>query len=201
MKDVRYANRGQPLEQFIKYANERYRQQGLAVIHKNATEFIPIRDRHGKIVSCKVEGKATFDFLGRYKHYPIAIEAKNTNDATIRWDRIEDNQAIDMDDFCSQAGAIGLVIVSFNLDRFYAIPWAFWSEAYHERVRLNNRKSDLTVSAFGTTWTIPKKASFRIDEIPPEFEVEKYDFSFGFNYLGKAEKYIVQQPINPRNRL
>lgn len=194
MKDRSHANRGQPLEVFIKFANSRYRQKGLAHIEKQNTEFIPLRDRTGKIVSCKVEEKATFDFLGRYKQHPIAIEAKNTNDPTIRWDRVEDNQAIDMDSFNKEPGTIGLVVVSFNLRKFYAIPWAFWSAAYETRVRRGDRKSPLKVDAFGITWNIPPKASFREEEIPPEFEIPSHDRTFGLPYLQNAEKYITTQP-------
>ena len=190
-KDRRYANRGAGLETFVKFANDRYRQKGIAHIEKQNTEFIPIRDRTGKLVSCKVEQKATFDFLGRYKHYPIAIEAKNSNDNDIRWDRVESNQARDMDDFIKEPGTIGLVLLSFEMRRFFVIPWVFWKEAYYWRVRKHNRTEPVTVSAFGTTWDIPKKFSVRIDEIPPEFEIPNHDFDFGLHYLAKAEQYIT----------
>ena len=63
MKDKSYANRGVPLEEFIKFANDRYRNKRLAHIEKLCTEFIPLRNRAGKIVGCKVEHKASFDFL------------------------------------------------------------------------------------------------------------------------------------------
>ena len=191
MKDRSYANRGQPLEEFLKFANDRYRHKKLAHIEKQCTEFIPIRNRAGKIVDAKVEHKATFDFLGRYKSYPIAIEAKHSSEDTIRWDRIEENQAADMDSFCKEPGTIGLVVVSFNLRRFFAIPWAFWSAAYETRVVRGDRKTPLTVDAYGTTWTIPTKASFRVEEIPPEFEIPNHDSNFGIHYLRDAEKYIT----------
>lgn len=191
MKDRSYANRGQALEEFLKFANDRYRHKKLAHIEKQCTEFIPIRNRAGKIVDAKVEHKATFDFLGRYKSYPIAIEAKHSSEDTIRWDRVEENQAKDMDSFCKEPGTIGLVMVSFNLKRFYAIPWAFWSAAYEIRVRKNDRKTRATVTAHGQTWTIPTKASVRIDELLPDWEIPNHDSNFGIHYLRDAEKYIT----------
>lgn len=194
MKSMTHANRGAALEEFVKFANSRYRRECLAHIEKQNTEFIPLRDRNGKLVSCKVEEKATFDFLGRYKHYPIAIEAKNSNDNTIRWDRVEDNQARDMDDFCKEPGTIGIVLVGFGLRSFYAIPWVFWSKAYDTRARRGDRKALVTVEAFGTTWTIPQKASIREDEIPPEFRVDGNNSKYGLHYLANAEKYITTQP-------
>jgi recombination protein U len=195
-KNPSYANRGQPFETFIKFANKRYRQKEVGVVTKQATEFIPIRDWNGKIVNVKVEEKATVDFLGRYKQYPIAVEAKHTSSDSIRWDEVQEHQADYMDDFIVP-GTIGLVLISFGLKRFFAIPWVFWQAAYNERVRPGGaRTTPVSVSAFGTTWDIPKKNSVRMDEIPPEFEVQGNDFSYGLHYLVNAEKYITPQPKN-----
>lgn len=195
MKDRSYANRGQALEEFIKFANDRYRHKRLAHIEKQCTEFIPLRDRSGKIVSCKVEKKATFDFLGRYKSHPIAIEAKNSNEDTIRWDRVEENQADDMVSFTREPGTIGLVVVSFNLKRFFVIPWVFWQAAYDARVRHGgSRTKPVTVTAYGQTWTVPQKFSVRADELLPEWEIPNHDYDFGIHYLRDAEKYITPQP-------
>ena len=196
MKDRSYANRGAALEEFIKFANDRYRHKRLAHIEKQCTEFIPLRDRSGKIVSCKVEQKATFDFLGRYKSHPIAIEAKNSNEQSIRWDRIEENQADDMDSFTQEPGTIGLVVVSFNLKRYFVIPWAFWQAAYNARVRPGKSRTaePVTVTAYGQTWTIPPKYSVRADELLPEWEIPNHDYNFGIHYLRDAEKYITPQP-------
>ena len=194
MKDRSYANRGQALEEFIKFANDRYRHKRLAHIEKQCTEFIPLRDRSGKIYSCKVEKKATFDFLGRYKSHPIAIEAKNSNEDTIRWDRVEENQADDMASFSREPGTIGLVVVSFNLKRFFVIPWVFWQAAYDARVRSNDRTKPVTITAYGQTWTVPQKFSVRADELLPEWEIPNHDYDFGVHYLRDAEKYITPQP-------
>lgn len=201
MKNRSYANRGQALEEFLKFANDRYRHKKLAHIEKQPTEFVPIRNRAGKIVDCKVEHKATFDFLGRYKSYPIAIEAKNSNELSIRWDRIEENQADDMDSFTAEPGTIGLVVVSFGLQRFFVIPWIFWQAAYNARVRPGSSKTTpVTISAYGQTWTIPQKNSVRAEELLPEWEVPNHDYAFGIHYLRDAEKYITPQPqktVNP----
>ena len=189
MKQKKYANRGQPFENFIRFANERYQQKGIAMITKQATEFIPIRNSSGKVCDVKVEHKATVDFLGRYKQYPIAIEAKNTSSDSIRFDAVQPHQADYMDAFCNEPGTIGLVLVSFNLQKFYAVPWAFWGEAYDLRVRRQN-KAPVRLHAFDEEWTIPNKMSARIDEIPPQFEVF-ISPKYGLDYLEKAEKYIT----------
>jgi recombination protein U len=190
MKQRSYANRGATFEEYIKYANGRYRQAGLAFIQKQCTEFIPLRDRTGKISGAKVEHKATFDFLGRYKNHPIAVEAKNTNVKQIRFDRVEWNQYVDMNDFTKEQGTIGLVLISFNLERFFAVPWAFWAMAFKIRVEQRNLKANACVSAYGQTWDIPKKASVRADELLPEWEVSGSDWTYSLHYLQKADNYV-----------
>lgn len=193
-KDRSRANRGQPLEEFIRFANDRYARKKVAIIEKLPTEFIPLWDhRNRKICGAKVEHKSKVDFIGRYKNIPIAIEAKNSNEDSIRFDRIEPHQADYMDAFTEEPGTIGLVVVSFNLKRFFVVPWAFWSVAYEYRVRRNDRTTPVTVSAFGTTWTIPKKFSVRVDELDPTWEIPNHDYTYGLHYLQPAEKYITQE--------
>lgn len=54
MKNYSYANRGMAFEELIKYTNERYRNSGIAIVEKIPTEFVPIRNRYGKVIGCKV---------------------------------------------------------------------------------------------------------------------------------------------------
>ena len=194
MTNSSYANRGEDFETFIRFANDLYKMRKVAVISKQATEFIPIRDRRGKICGAKVEEKATVDFLGRYKQYPIAIEAKKTSTDSIRWDAVQSHQADFMDDFTSCPGTIGMVVVSFGMKRFYAIPWVFWQQAYNARVRPGRtRTTRVEVKAFGQTWTIPNKFSVRMDELNPEWEIPDYNPQYGLHYLMKAEQYIMKE--------
>lgn len=190
MKDFRFANRGRTFEEFIRFANGQYLKNGLAVVEKIPTEFLPIRDRSGRICSAKVEKKSTVDFIGRYMHHPIAFEAKNTQDV-MRWDRVENHQASFLDVFSKCEGVITFVLVSFDLRQFYAVPWAFWSAAYKERVIKGNRTTPLQVDAHGIVWDIPKKFSFRAEEIPDVFEVPAHHTIYGLHYLINAEKYVV----------
>lgn len=191
MKDRRYANRGAAFEEFLRFANDRYAHKKVAIVEKLPTEFLPLRNGSGKICGAKVEHKSKVDFIGRYKNIPIAIEAKNTNEDSIRFDRIEPHQAEYMDQFTEELGTIGLVVVSFNLKRFFVIPWAFWSMAYEYRVRRNDRTTPVTVSAFGQTWDIPQKFSVRVDELHPSWEIPNHDYTYGLHYLQPAEKYIT----------
>lgn len=192
MKDYRQANRGQPLEMFIRFANDQYRRNKIASIEKLPTEFIPLRDAKGKIVNVKVEHKSKVDFIGRYRSIPIAIEAKSTSEDSIRFDCVEPHQADYMDEFTEEPGTIGLVVVSFSLQRFYAIPWAFWKAAYNARVRPGaTRTAPVTVKAFGQTWDVPRKFSVREEELNPLWRVPDHHQHFGLHYLANATSYIT----------
>lgn len=186
-----HANRGKPLERFIEFANERYRRKGIAMVEKQYVEMLPIRNGYGQVVNCKIGEKSTVDYIGRFGSHPIAIEAKNTNQYTIRWDAVQPHQAQYLDEFTKQPGTIGLVLVSFNLEHFFAIPWAFWGEAYDLRVRRGDRKTSVRISAFGEEWTIPTKKSARIEDLSPSWRISSNDPTFGLNYLQKAEKYVI----------
>ena len=191
MKDYRYANRGRSFEEFIRYANGRYERRQEAMVQKIPTEFIPLRDRNGKVYSVKVEHKSTVDYIGRYKQYPIAMEAKNTNADTIRWDAVQPHQAEFLDKFTKQPGTIGLVLVSFNLRYFYAIPWAFWGAAYDLRIRKNDSKTRRIITAHGQEWEIPQKKSCRIGDLLPIWQISGNDPDYGLNFLQNAKKYVI----------
>lgn len=193
MKDRRYANRGAALEAFVRYANNCYAKKRVAIIDKLPTEFIPLRNGYGQIYSAKVENKSKVDFIGRYKEHPIVIEAKHTETDAMRFDRIEPHQAAYMDAFTEAPGTIGLVLISFHFDRFFAIPWAFWGAAYDLRVRQNDRMTPEIIKAHGEEWYIPRKYSVRIEDLLPEWEVSGNDGTYGLHYLTNADKYITSK--------
>ena len=190
MRYASQANRGKTFESFIEYANQTYKRNGIAMIEKQYVEMLPIRNGQGKVVTCKIGEKSTVDFIGRYKSYPIAMEAKNSKTDAIRFDRIEPHQAEYMDKFTAQEGTIGLVLISFDLERFYAVPWAFWGTAYDIRVRRNDRTQSINLHAFGQEWHIPPKFSVREEELLPEWQVPSNDRKYGLHYLINAEKYV-----------
>lgn len=174
-KDRSHANRGQSLEHFMRFANEQYMRSGVAIVTKQATEFLPIRNAYGQVVNCKVVGKATVDFMGRVGNRPLAIEAKETKGDSIRFDRVEDHQAEFLDRFTAHQLGLGLVVVSFNLDSFYAVPWECWKagrDAWKAAQRAGKRKADqIDLSYHGRPWRTPGKASVREDELLQEWQV------------------------------
>lgn len=96
-----------------------------------------------------------------------------------------------MDAFTDHSGTIGLVLVSFNLEKFYAIPWAFWGMAYELRVRQRDKSTSVNLHVFDQEWFIPQKFSVRADELNPAWEVSANDYTYGLHYLKNAEQYVT----------
>ena len=183
-----YANRGMSLESFVEFANARYQHYGIAVVEKQHTHFTPIRNRQGKIVSCKVEEKATVDFMGRYRGIPVAIECKHTSSDRIRFSEVKDHQSAFLNDFVGEYGlGFGAVLVSFKMERFFLVPWCFWSAARDMWIRDRGEKA--AVIEYGMSWTTPGKASVSADGLLPEWEV-KLNNKYGLAYLSKIDTYM-----------
>jgi recombination protein U len=113
MRAVGYANRGAALEQIIITANSRYADQGVAVIDKQYTHWMPIRNGQGKIVSAKVEHKATVDFRGTVKDLGgVSFDVKETR--ADRW-YLRDLQPHQVEHLkkCQAVGDICFTLIAF----------------------------------------------------------------------------------------
>lgn len=122
---ISYANRGSALEELIIICNQIYARDGIALIHKVPTEWIPLRDRTGKIFSAKVEHKAAVDFLGTFRGRPVAFDAKHTKEGRISWSRLESHQR----EFLlrwENCGGLAFVLVGWDMKRFYLVPIQEW---------------------------------------------------------------------------
>ena len=185
-----HANRGMTWETMIEYALERYKWRGEAVITKQHTKFIPIRNRYGAVVNCKVEQKATVDFMGRYGSIPVVFEAKNTNTNRISFSEVQDHQADFMDDWILDDSAFAMVLVAFDrMERFYAVPWPFWRRA-RQLWKLERGKKEV-VSWRGQVWETTGKASVSPEEMLPEWEIKR-DATHGLALLAGIETYFIQ---------
>lgn len=184
------ANRGKPFEDFLLFVHDAYQRKGIAVVHKVPTEFIPIRNGAGHVCDVKVERKSCVDYLGRYGPTPVAVEAKHTEDDRIRWDRVEDHQAGYMDDYCKDPQAVGIVIVSFSLRRFFAVPWEAWKTGREEwkKAPPRHKPEAATVEYGGIMWKTPAAASVAADDFPSEWEI-KPGGATGLPYLEIIDKW------------
>lgn len=188
---MNYANRGMTFETYIEYVNTRYRASGIAIIEKQNTKFIPIRNYKGKVTNCKVEEKATVDYIGRYLNVPIAIEAKHTSSNRISFSEVKDHQATFLDDFTSNRLGFGAVLVSFNMERFFLVPWSFWKRG-RDLWKSSRGKKD-TVHAYKMEWTTTGKASVSADELLPEWECKNQTLLHQgtiMAYLSNVDAYL-----------
>ncbi len=163
-KDPRYASRGIHLEKTVMSVNALYRQLGIALVEKVPTEWLPIRDRTGRIVSAKVSRLAPVDFVGVYRGRGIAFDAKSTKEARMRWDRIEDHQAGWLADW-TRAGGLGFVLVGTVVDgreAWWLYPWDWWRRGM-DSWREKAGPASFKVGGLPAEWRVPDKGRVTMD--------------------------------------
>lgn len=180
-----YGNRGMTFESLIEYANRRYRLDGTAMIEKQHTLCKPLRNGQGKIYSAKYEEKATVDFMGRYGARPIAFEAKHCATEKIDLKRVEEHQKDFLRDWTHDTASIGFVIISFELRRFYLIPFDYWKAAVDARE--TRTKAAVRFPPMNTEWETTGKASIRMDELPEDWEIGMGGTA-GLDYLKEVKR-------------
>lgn len=150
--------RGSTLEEFINRTNEKYLENGLALIQKVPTPITPINidkeTRH--ITLAYFDQKSTVDYIGAVQGIPVCFDAKECNTDTFPLQNIHEHQVKFMEDFEKQGG-ISFFLLSFTArDEFYYLRLAELL-VYWNRAKEGGRKS------------------FRYEELDPNFflSVEK----------------------------
>ena len=148
--------RGSTLEEFINRTNEKYLENGLALIQKVPTPITPINidkeTRH--ITLAYFDQKSTVDYIGAVQGIPVCFDAKECNTDTFPLQNIHEHQVVFMENFEKQGG-IAFFLLSYTArDEFY----------YLRRVKLLE------------FWNRAKEGgrkSFRYEELEPEFFLPK----------------------------
>lgn len=147
--------RGSVLEEMINRTNEKYRENGLALIQKIPTPITPIQidkaSRH--ITLAYFDQKSTVDYIGCVQGIPVCFDAKECATDTFALQNIHEHQVQFMMDFEAQKGIAFFLIYFTKKDIFYYLPLEmllfFWN-----RAKDGGRKS------------------FRYDELNPEYIIE-----------------------------
>ena len=86
--------RGSTLEDFINRTNERYQQQGLALIQKIPTPITPVRmDKdHRQITLAYFDQRSTVDYIGAVQGIPVCFDAKECSMDTFPLHNIHEHQ-------------------------------------------------------------------------------------------------------------
>ena len=135
--------RGSTLEEMINRSNEKYRENGLALIQKVPTPITPMEiDKEGsRITLAYFDQKSTVDYIGVVQGVPVCFDAKECADSTFALRNIHPHQIEFMRDFEKQDG-VELYYLKFEK------MWEFW-----QRAENGGRKS------------------FRHDELDPEYVI------------------------------
>lgn len=148
--------RGSTLEDLINRTNEKYLENGLALIQKIPTPITPInidkQTRH--ITLAYFEKKSTVDYIGAVQGIPVCFDAKECAVDTFSLQNIHEHQVQFMEQFEKQGGIAFFLIYYTHKDLFYYLPYEmlrfFW-----DRARDGGRKS------------------FRLEELNPEYVLPK----------------------------
>ena len=144
--------RGSTFEDLLNRTNEKYLENGLALIQKIPTPITPItidkESRH--ITLAYFDQKSTVDYIGAVQGIPVCFDAKECNTDTFPLANIHEHQVEFMKQFEKQNG-IAFFLISFtSRDEFYYLRFfdllRFW-----ERAKAGGRKS------------------FRYEELDPAF--------------------------------
>jgi recombination protein U len=121
---VSQANRGQAFEDLINFANNQYRTQQIALIHKRPTPIKALKTKGSRILSGVYESKSTVDYDGVYQGKALYFEAKSTREKT-RFDlsNVSQHQIIHLEE-AEKNGAVCFFLIEFAaLHEIYFLPF------------------------------------------------------------------------------
>ena len=144
--------RGSALEESVNMTNEKYREQGLALIQKIPTPITPVEmdKEHGHITLAYFDKKSTVDYIGVVQGVPVCFDAKECAADTFALQNIHEHQVLFMRDFEKQDG-IAFVLIYFTKRDIYYYMRDEELERFWKRAEDGGRKS------------------FRFDELDEEF--------------------------------
>lgn len=162
--------RGSTLEDLINRTNEKYLENGLALIQKVPTPITPINiDKESRhITLAYFDQKSTVDYIGAVQGIPVCFDAKECAADTFALQNIHEHQVEFMRLFEKQGGIAFFVIYYTHKETLYYLPYEmlryFW-----DRAKEGGRKS------------------FRFDELNPEYIMQKKSNIF-VPYLDMIQK-------------
>lgn len=129
--------RGSTLEEFLNRTNEKYLEQGLALIQKIPTPITPVQidKEHRHITLAYFDQRSTVDYIGAVQGIPVCFDAKECNTDTFPLQNIHEHQVNFMGEFEKQDGIAFLII-------YYSAKNALYYMKYSELLKFWNRAKD-----------------------------------------------------------
>ena len=134
--------RGSTFEEFINRTNEKYLENGLALIQKIPTPITPINidksTRH--ITLAYFDQKSTVAYIGVVQGIPVCFDAKECHTDTFPLANIHPHQVEFMKNFEKQGGMAFFLIFFTHRDEFYYLRFEKLLE-FWQRMEQGGRKS------------------------------------------------------------
>lgn len=149
--------RGSTLEDLINRTNEKYMENGLALMQKIPTPITPITidKEHRHITLAYFDQKSTVDYIGAVQGIPVCFDAKECAADTFALQNIHEHQVRFMERFEGQGGIAFLLIYYSHRNLFYYLTLAqlmyFW-----KRAKEGGRKS-FRFAELEPRYCLPKK--------------------------------------------
>lgn len=152
--------RGSTLEELINLTNEKYREQGLALIQKIPTSIKPVKldSVEGHISLAYFEKRSTVDYIGVVQGIPICFEAKETVKESLPLQNIHEHQIEFMKDFVKQEGIAFIIVFFAKHNEHFFLPFEDLF-AFYERAQSGGAKS-IPYSAFSKDYLIETKSGY-----------------------------------------
>ncbi len=167
--------RGSILEDFVNRTNEKYLDNGLALIQKIPTPITPIKidQEHRHITLAYFEQKSTVDYIGAVQGIPVCFDAKESAQDTFSLQNIHEHQVEFMKNFEKQKGIAFFLLYYSHKELFYYLRLSellvFW-----ERAQNGGRKS------------------FRFDELTGDYFFKSKAGAF-VPYLDMLQKDLLER--------
>ena len=127
--------RGSTLEEVLNRTNEKYLEQGLALIQKIPTPITPVKidKEHRHITLAYFDQRSTVDYIGAVQGIPVCFDAKECHTDTFPLQNLHEHQVEFMKQFEKQDGVAFLIIYYSARNELYYMPFAeiqkFWNRA------------------------------------------------------------------------
>lgn len=127
--------RGSTLEEFLNRTNEKYLEQGLALIQKIPTPITPVKidKEHRHITLAYFDQRSTVDYIGAVQGIPVCFDAKECHTDTFPLQNLHEHQVEFMSEFEKQDGIAFLIIYYSARNELYYMPFKeidmFWNRA------------------------------------------------------------------------
>ena len=117
--------RGSTLEDLINRTNEKYLENGLALMQKIPTPITPITiDKETRqITLAYFDQKSTVDYIGAVQGIPVCFDAKECTKDTFALQNIHEHQVEFMRLFEKQGGIAFFIIYYTHKEIFYYLPY------------------------------------------------------------------------------